>query len=55
MVGTRVAQLAPALVVDGDLTGSPGLTGVFVALRTVPPLVLPARRRLARPLGPGAS
>jgi predicted MFS family arabinose efflux permease len=39
MVGTQVSQLAlPLLVLD--LSGSPALTGVFVALRTIPPLLL---------------
>jgi predicted MFS family arabinose efflux permease len=38
-IGTQVSQLAlPLLVLD--LSGSPALTGVFVALRTVPPLLL---------------
>jgi MFS family permease len=39
MVGTQVSQLAlPLLVLD--VSGSAGLTGLFIALRTVPPLVL---------------
>jgi MFS family permease len=39
MAGTQVSQLAlPLLVLD--LSGSPALTGVFVALRTIPPLLL---------------
>jgi predicted MFS family arabinose efflux permease len=39
MVGTQISQLAlPLLVLD--LTGSAALTGIFVALRTVPPLIL---------------
>jgi MFS family permease len=39
MVGSQVSQLAlPLLVLD--VSGSAALTGVFIALRTVPPLVL---------------
>jgi MFS family permease len=39
MFGTQVSQLAlPLLVLD--LTGSPAITGAFVALKNVPPLLL---------------